>query len=204
MNGITLDLWVSTLFHFDFRSTKESIAETAHVVGALERVWSNSVLITKDQLATLPADHGKIWVFRRCLIAGVLFHSMSYKRVVARNDYTIEFQHQGNKLFGSIHTYAKVEKKCQKALCDDRKCSCYLPSHYLAIVEILDQADDQLPRYRDRTVINHITRVKKSGRYCLWYTSEKLLCLILWTKWLVNLLLNVLSLTVSEIPFQQE
>ena len=197
-------MWVSTLFPFDFRSTKESIAETAHVVGAVERVWSNSVLIAKDQLATLPADHGKIWVFRRCLIGGVLFHSMSYERVIARNDYSIEFEHLDNKLFGSIHTYAKVEEKCQKALCDDRKCSCYLPSHYFAIVEILDQADDQLPRYRDRTVINHITRMKNLGRYCLWYTNEKLICLSLWTKWLVNLLLNMLLLTGSEIQFQQE
>lgn len=91
---------------FDCRSTKESIAETAHVVGALERVWSNSVLITKDQLTTLPANRGKIWVFRRCLIGGVIFHSISYKRVIARNDYTIEFQHLDNKLFGSIQTYA--------------------------------------------------------------------------------------------------
>lgn len=36
--------------------------------------------------------------------------------------------------------------------------------HYFAIVEILDQAEDQLPKFRDRIVINHITRVKKSGR----------------------------------------
>ena len=72
------------------------------------------MLITKDQLATLPADHGKIWVFRQCLIGGVLFHSMSYKRVIAGNDYTIEFQHLDNKLFGSIHTYAKLKKNARK------------------------------------------------------------------------------------------
>ena len=154
-------------FLFHFRSKKESITETAHVIGALERVWSNSVLITKDQLATLPASYGKVWVFRRCLIGGVVFHSESYKRVIARNDYSIEFQHLDNKLFGSIHTYAKVEEKCKKALCNNKKCSCYLPSYYFAIVEILDQAEEQLPRYRGRTVVNHITRVKKSGRYNL-------------------------------------
>ena len=170
--------WMVFYLSFDFRSTKESIAETAHVVGALERVWSNSVLITKDQLTTLPANRGKIWVFRRCLIGGVIFHSISYKRVIARNDYTIEFQHLDNKLFGSIQTYAKVEEKCQKALCDNKKCCCYLPSHYFAIVEILDQAEDQLPKFRDRTVINHITRVKKSGRYSWWYTKEKHICLM--------------------------
>ena len=125
--------WMVFYLSFDFRSTKESIAETAHVVGALERVWSNSVLITKDQLTTLPANRGKIWVFRRCLIGGVIFHSISYKRVIARNDYTIEFQHLDNKLFGSIQTYAKVEQKCQKALCDNQKCCCYLPSIILLL-----------------------------------------------------------------------
>lgn len=149
----------------DFRSTKESIAETAHVVGSLERVWSNSALLTKDQLATLPTHHGKMWVFRRCLIDGVLFHSKSYKRVIARNDYTVEFRHLDNMHYGSIHTYAKVEEKCRKALCDDKKCSCHLPCHYFAIVEILEEADEQLPRYRERTIANHITKVKTSNRY---------------------------------------
>lgn len=121
--------------------------------------------LTKDQLATLPTHHGKMWVFRRCLIDGVLFHSKSYKRVIARNDYTVEFRHLDNMHYGSIHTYAKVEEKCRKALCDDKKCSCHLPCHYFAIVEILEEADEQLPRYRERTVVNHITKVKTSNRY---------------------------------------
>lgn len=40
---------------------------------------------------------------------------------LTRHDNTIEFQHLDNKLFGSIHTYVKVEEKCQKALCDNKK-----------------------------------------------------------------------------------
>lgn len=152
----------------DFRLSKESIAETAHVVGSLERVWSNSTLLTKEQLATLPRHHEKMWVFRRCIIDGVLFHSRSYKRVIARNDYTVEFQHLENTHYGSIHTYAKVEEKCLRAVCSDKKCFCDLPCHYFAIVEVLEKDDEQLPSYRGRTVVSHITRVKSSNRYMMY------------------------------------
>ena len=67
--------------------------------------------------------------------------------------------------FGSIHVYVKVEEKCQKALCNYQKCSCHLPCHYFAIVEVLDKDDEQLPTYRGRTVVTHITKVKTSNRY---------------------------------------
>lgn len=74
---------------FQYSSQKESISETVHVIGSLERVWSCSTLLTDEQLATLPRHHSKIWMFRHCLVDGVVFHSKSYKRVVARNDYTV-------------------------------------------------------------------------------------------------------------------
>ena len=153
------------MFPLDFRSIKESIGENTHVVGSLERVWSNSTLLTEEQLSTLPMHRGKMWVFRRCLIDGILFHSKSYKRVIARNDYSVKFQHLDNMHYGSIHVYVKVEEKCQKALCNYQKCSCHLPCHYFAIVEVLDKDDEQLPTYRGRTVVTHITKVKTSNRY---------------------------------------
>lgn len=149
---------------YNTRSIKESIGENTHVVGSLERVWSNSTLLTEEQLSTLPMHRGKMWVFRRCLIDGILFHSKSYKRVIARNDYSVKFQHLDNMHYGSIHVYVKVEEKCQKALCNYQKCSCHLPCHYFAIVEILDKDDEQLPTYRGRTVVTHITKVKTSNR----------------------------------------
>ena len=74
------------------------------MVGSLERVWSNSTLLTKDQLATLPTSYGKMWVFRRSIIGGVLFHRKSYKRVIERNDYTVEFRHLNDMHYGSIQT----------------------------------------------------------------------------------------------------
>ena len=53
----------------DFRSTKESTAETTHVVGSLNQVWTNSAPLTQDQLETLPPNHEKTWVFQQCFTA---------------------------------------------------------------------------------------------------------------------------------------
>ena len=61
-------------------------------------MWSGFTLLCEKQLATLPRHKGKMWVFRRCLVDGVLYHSKSYKRVVARNDYTVVFQQMDNNL----------------------------------------------------------------------------------------------------------
>ena len=153
------------IFTFCCRFPKESIAETAHVVGSLERVWGNSTLLNQEELMALPQHHGKMWVFRRCLVNGVLFHSKSYKRVVARNDYTVEFYHKDSTYYGLIHTYAKVEDKCASAVCNQLKsCNCALAHEYYAILEVLDIDDDQLPKYRGMTVVDHITRVKASNR----------------------------------------
>lgn len=153
-------------FYLSFRSLKEKINEKAHVLGSLERVWGGSTLLSEKQLATLPKLHSKMWVFRRCLMDGVLYHSKSYKRVVARNDYTVEFQDlEGNKSFGTVHTYVKVQEKCLKAMGWEKKCCCNLASQYFAIVEVLERDDQQLPKYRERTVVSHITRVKRSNRY---------------------------------------
>lgn len=136
-----------------------------HVIGSLERIWKGSALLTDEELATLPRHHGKMWIFRRCLLGGVVFHSKSYRRVVARNDYTVEFQHLHSSYYGSVHTYIKVEDKCLKAICNEQKCSCELACQYFAIIEILENDAEQLPEYRGRAVVKHITKVKSSKRY---------------------------------------
>ena len=148
-----------------YSSKKESISETVHIIGSLEHVWSCSALLTNEQLATLLRHYGKIWMFRRCLVDGVVFHSKSYKRVVARNDYTVEFQHLQSSYYGSIHTYVKIEEKCLKAKCSEQKCSCDLICHHFAIIEVFERDHQQLPEYRGRTVVKHITRVKTSNTY---------------------------------------
>ena len=153
-----------------YSSLKESISENVHVIGSLERLWRNSALLTDEKRNTLPQHYGKIWMFRRCLIRGTVFHSKSYKRVVARNDYTVEFQYMQSHYYGSIHMYVKVEEKCLKAICSEQKCCCDLTCHYFAIIEILETACQQLPEYIGRSLVKHITRVKASKRY-YWFCT---------------------------------
>lgn len=72
--------------------------------------------LTEKQPATLPKSCSKMWVFCHCLVDGVLYHSRSYKGVVALNDFTIKFQElEGSKSHGSVHIYFKVQEKCTKA-----------------------------------------------------------------------------------------
>ena len=151
------------IFTCCFRFPKESIAETAHVVGSLECAWGNSTLLNQEELLALPQHHGKMWVFQRCLISGVLFHSKSYKWVVARNDYTVEFYHKDNTYYGLIHTYAKVEENCASAVCNQVKsCNRALAHEYYAILEVLDKDDDQLPKYRGMTALGRPHHMSKS------------------------------------------
>ena len=115
---------------------------------------------------SLPNNSGKIWLFRRFLIGGTLFHSASYRRVVARNDYTVEFEMNGVKNFGTIQVYVKVEDKCFRVRCrDGQKCFCELACSYFALIETLVEDDQQLPRFRNNVVVNHIRKVNPSNRY---------------------------------------
>ena len=145
---------------------KERISDDLYVIGSLNRMWANSRLISTEQLAALPRRHGKLWLFKRCFIRGVVFHSESYKRVVARNDYTVEFQDlKHNTCYGSIQTFVKVQEKCLKLICSATKCFCKLSSRYLAIIGILNLDDNQLSRYRGHKLVTHIFKVKESDRY---------------------------------------
>ena len=99
---------------------------------------------------------------------GVLCHSKSYKCLVARNDFTVDFQElEDSKNYGSVHIYVKVQEKCTKATCNERKHCCSLASQYFAIVEVLERQDEQLSKYRERTIVNHITRMKSSNGYTI-------------------------------------
>lgn len=149
------------------------------MVGSLERVWKNSTLLDQEELAAMPQHHGKMWVFRRCIVNGILFHSRSYERVVARNDYTVECYHQDTIYYGSIHTYVKVEERCLNAMCNQMKtCNCALACKYYAFLEVLEIDDEQLPKYRGRKVVDHIIRVKASNRcvkYSLFFMLSRML-----------------------------
>ncbi|KAJ7391500.1 hypothetical protein OS493_018551 [Desmophyllum pertusum] len=69
-----------------------------------------------------------------------------------------------NNYYGTVHTYVKVQEKCLKAICSEQRCCCDLACQYLAIVEVLERDVEQLPKYRGRTVVHHITKVKTSNR----------------------------------------
>jgi len=155
-------------FIFPFSSKKERISESSYIVGSLERVWSNSKLLSEEQLNSLPNQSGKIWLFRRCLIGGTLFHSASYGRVVARNDYTVEFEMNGRTDFGTVQAYTKVENKCSSLRCEDKRCSCDLECSYFALVETLMEDEQQIPKFKNKIVVNHIKKVRRSNRYSIY------------------------------------
>ena len=75
----------------------------------------------------------------------------------------------------TVHIYVKVQEKCSKATFSEQKCCCGLASQYFVIVEVLERHDKQLPKYREKTVVNHITRIKTSNRYTvvIWSTISR-------------------------------
>ena len=44
------------------------------------------------------------------------------------------------------------------------KCVCNLPCHYFALLETLEEEEEQLPKFRNKSVINHIKKVRPSER----------------------------------------
>ncbi|CAB4028732.1 Hypothetical predicted protein [Paramuricea clavata] len=157
---------VTAFYEHLTRKGHRTCSKKERISGSLERVWSNSKLLSKEQLNSLPNNSGKIWLFRRFLIGGTLFHSASYRRVVAGNDYTVEFEMNGVKNFGTIQIYVKVEDKCFRLRCrDGQKCFCELACSYFALIETLVEDDQQLPMFGNNVVVNHIRKVNPSNRY---------------------------------------
>lgn len=107
-----------------------------------------------------------MWIFKRCQLEGVIYHSKCYKRVTARNNFTVAFSDGQNSLYGSVLSYVKVEEMCHSAECQDNLCTCALPRRYFALVEVLESDPTIiLPKVSRIPVIKHIVRVKPSQRY---------------------------------------
>ena len=144
---------------FRLSSKKESITENAHVVGALERLWSNSEVFSKEQLRSLPH-------------AESMGHAMYHSWAQVTEEYlpemiipSVECEDDGNLLIGWIQTYARCDEKCRNAKCSIvNECSCYLPCHYHALIENLEEDDQQLPKFRNKVVVNHIKKVRSLNR----------------------------------------
>ena len=52
---------------------------------------------------------GKIWSSKRCQMSGIVYHSKSYKRVTARNNFTVRFSGRKESQYGSALNYVKVQ-----------------------------------------------------------------------------------------------
>ncbi len=152
------------------RSKTEEISSNIFVLGSLDPVWRTTSAFQKCELASLKkvvGNWGKIWRFKRCQIDGIVYHSQSYQRVTARNNYTIAFKtnEQSTSSYGSIISYAKLQQQCHQASCRSRsRCQCQLHCYYFAIVQEYDLDDGQLPSITSKVVITHIKKVKSTTR----------------------------------------
>lgn len=141
-----------------FRTVREEISQDNFVVGSLERVWETSSLVSAQEKEVVGAV-SKMWVFKRAIINGVEYQSLLYKRTSSRNNFTVIFQRNGKKHYGSVMKFIKSEAKCTRMQCQHGNCSCSLPFRYIAIVKKLSKHPCQFPFYHGMQVIKHIKRV---------------------------------------------
>lgn len=143
------------------RSKTEEIESGVFVIGALEKVTSNSETLTQAEWKAV-RSWGNIWSFKRCQIRGTVYHSQSYKRVTARNNFTVNFSGKKQSEYGFVLNYVKVQGKCYQAFCRLTHCDCQLQCNYFALLRILVKHQDQLPRLKGTVVVGHILRVKET------------------------------------------
>jgi len=150
------------------RSKTEEIEPGVFVLGGLQKISNNQEQsIGKSELRALRREvptWGKMWSFKRCQVNGVVYHSKVYKRVTARNNFTVSFTTDKQTGYGSILRYVKVEEKCHQAQCIDMRCNCHLECSFFALLKILIVHQDQLPKLREKAVVGHIIRVEETSK----------------------------------------
>lgn len=137
------------------------------MIGALEKISSNSESFSETMWKALRRkvpSWGKVWSFKRCQINGTVYHSESYKRVTARNNFTICFSGKNHARYGSVLNYVKIQETCQLATCSNTHCDCQLQCNYFALVRILVEQQNQLPNLKGTVVIGHICRVEETAK----------------------------------------
>ena len=120
----------------------------------------NSVFKKSDLAALQKAagSFGNVWTFKRCEIGGIVYHSQSYKRVTARNNYTVAYTIDGQDQYASVLSFVQVEQKCHQASCEQQRCLCELKCQYFA--QRFRVHDSQLPTLQGRVVVNQILKVE--------------------------------------------
>ena len=103
---------------------------------------------------------GKMWSFKRCQINGTVYHSERYKRVTARNNFTVSFSGNKQAEYGFVLNYVKVQEKCHQASRMNANCNCQLECSYFALLRILDKHQNQLLSLKGTVVVGHILKVE--------------------------------------------
>lgn len=150
------------------RTRNDEIANGIFAVGSLQRVWTTSQLLTDYENVVLTStgiNYDKLWTFYRIEIDGKIYHSKSYLKATARNNFTVTFTNQGATKCGTILKFVKLAGKCHNISCREKKCTCRIPEWYFAVVDVLDLHHQQLPTFRGMTAVKHIKRVQKTNRY---------------------------------------
>lgn len=148
--------------YFLCRKIQEEIEPGVYVLGGLTRVWANSSHLSEPEIAILSKKGNceKQWVFFRCQIDGVVYQCARYKRVTARNNFTVTFKLSDTLMYGFIKTYVKAAEGCKGVACTEKHCQCENRASYWAIIEILDKHLEQPCIH----AVKHIVRVKPTDR----------------------------------------
>lgn len=162
------------------RKETEIIDTHISVIGGIERIWSWSNLLSNSEAHAINCEGNwrAMWLFRRCQVKNTIFHSEKYKRVTARNNYTITYgDDRGKAIFGSILSFIKAEAQCERLDCGvgSNNCTCNVKTLYFALIEILEVHPDQLINAENERVITHIIHVIPTKRLIL---SKKFNCFV--------------------------
>ena len=75
-------------------------------------MWAKSSLLSEQQIAVLnqTGNWEKQWVFCRCQVNGMVYQCEGYKRVMARNNFTVAFVRDNTLVYGSIRHMLRLLK----------------------------------------------------------------------------------------------
>ena len=101
------------------RSKTEDIESEVFVIGTQEKISSTLKTMPQAEWTALRKEvssWGKIWSSKRCQMSGIVYHSKSYKRVTARNNFTVRFSGRKELQYGSALNYVKVQGSATRHL----------------------------------------------------------------------------------------
>ena len=137
------------------------------MIGALEKVSTNSEILSQAEWKALRREltnWGKMWSFKRCQINGTVYQSECYKRVTARNNFTVSFSGKKHSEYGFVLNYVKVQERCYQASFMIANCNCQLECSYFAVLRIVDKHQNQLPSLKGTVVVGHILKVEETTK----------------------------------------